>query len=237
MVWDLKELRFLVKENFGERQLKLANIHINSVHWKIIIAIYHLHESKNAFNQLFNNSEDKVMDAIKACFTPDSNEGVELKEVELKAEANLIACAQNVHAIADILGYVIYHSLKMPDMAFISLKDIQKQLIESELKKEIIKLLGLKEFSYLEAFVNTTKHFCVIFSQHQWNDSELNTLEHGMKFSSFPYQPPKKQRKRMYPEKWHHQFLTELNCISDQYVKIGQCINEYLAKQYSSQVK
>jgi len=153
-----------------------------------------------------------------------------VNDYKLVAEANLIACAQSMHSVSDILAYVILHSLKIYDIdeGDLSLNLIQNQLEASTLKDEIIKLLGLKEFCYLKDFVNTTKHISIVFSGYNANIEHVSKQEHGLKFNSFSYQAPKSSKIRNYPEKWHSVFLEELKKLSFQYVKIGQEINRYL---------
>ena len=231
MTWDLKELRDLIKEIHGENQLNLANAHINSVVSRIQISRYHLLEAKETIEQLFHKSEDKVLDASIACFTPNTEQGWELNKAQLKAEANLIGCAQSTHSVADIMAYAILYSLKISgiDDLNLSLKDIQKHLVKSNLKDEVIKLLGLNEFSYLKDFVNTTKHRSLVTSTHYFNNSENNHLDHALKLNSFSYQRNKHTKPRSHPEKGYYQFFEELQLINEQYVRIGQFVNHYLS--------
>lgn len=187
MIWKIKELRDLINSTHGESQLNEANDHINSVVRRIQISAYHLNEAKVAVKQLFDKSQDKVLDAIIASTNPSTDQAQELRDAQLKAEANLIACAHSTHSIADIMAYAILYSVNISDINNKPLNDISKKLRTSDLKNEINKLLGLNEFCYLNGFVNTIKHRCLVPSIHSFHESENNNLNHELKFNSFNY--------------------------------------------------
>jgi len=228
MSWNLKELRNLIEEKYGNHQLEKANPHINSVDWKIRISSYHSYASTEAFKSLFAEHENEAIQAVKFILS-SGEEATKFYEARLIAEANLIACAQSMHSVSDIFAYVIIHSLKIDGICNkdITLKTVHKHLEASALKDEIIKLLGLREFCYLKDFVNTTKHISLIFSGYNANLEDLDKEEHGLKLSEFSYEF-KRSEVREYSEKWHDEFLKELNNLSFQYVEIGKEINNYL---------
>lgn len=228
MSWNLEELRNLIKEKYGDQQLEKASPHINSVDRKIKIASYHYHTCKMAFDNLFDDAEDEGIQALDLIL---SSEASKFYEAQLVAEANIIACAQSMHSVSDILPHVILHSLNINGKDDLTLRSVQKHLKDGELKNKIIKLLGQKEFCYLKDFVNTTKHFSLVFSPYKANLEDLKKQEHGLKFNDFSYQTPNGSKPRKHPEKWHGIFLEELKKLTVHYVNIGQEINSYLNKE------
>lgn len=224
--WNLKELRDLIEEKYGKKQLEKARPHIDSVDWKIGIVSYHSYVSEAAFKGLFNNEESETIQAVKLILS-SGEEASKFNEARVIAEANLIACAQSMHSVLDIFAHVIFHALKIEEMEEdeITITAINKKLPEGALKTKITRLLGLRGFNYLKDFVNTTKHISLIFSSYNVNLEDLSEQEHGLKLNSFSYQVPNSTKTRKHPEKWSNKFLNELKFISLEYVNIGQEIN------------
>ena len=111
--WNLKELRDAIKNTHGEEQLEKAKPHINSVDWKNRVASYHYYTASNAFSCFFDESSCEKSDAIKLLLST-GEEANRFYEAKLIYEANLIACAQAIHSISDILSHVIHDSLMLP---------------------------------------------------------------------------------------------------------------------------
>ena len=219
--WNLEELRSLVKEMHGVNQLKLLQPHINSLDWKIRIAAYHSYTFAETFSPFFENEKSGAVKAVKLILS-SGEEASKFREAKLIAEANIIACAQSTHSVSDILSYVIIHSLKLSgiDEKRISISEVNKILSNGALKKQIERLLGLKEYRYLQDFVNTTKHISLVFSEYSVDLQSNDDDAHGIKFKSFSY------KDRRHPEKWAEEFVQELRKISIEFVQIGRAINE-----------
>jgi len=219
--WNLEELRRIVKEKHGDNQLKVLQPHIYSVDWKIRIATYHSHVFGETFSPFFPEQESGAIKAVKLLLS-SGEEASEFHESKLIAEANIIACAQSTHSVSDILSYVIIHSLRLNDIdeQRISISEINKQLPSGGLKTEITNLLGLREYRYLQDFVNTTKHISLVFSRYSVDLQSEDDNAHGIKFKSFTY------KDREHPEKWAVEFAKELRNISIVYVQIGRAIND-----------
>lgn len=225
--WNIKELRELIEKKHGSLQLEKATPHIRSVDWKIAIASCHSYTSKEAFVHLFDDDSQEYVRAVKLLLST-GEEASSFNEAKLISEANIIACAQSMHSIADILAHVIFHTFMISEIEEreISINRINRILPQGKLKSKVTRLLGMTEFCYLDAFVNTTKHKSIVFSGYHVDLKENPEKEHGIKFEEFTY------KDNQFNEKWDEEFLNELSSLSYQYVDIGNEINETFKETY-----
>lgn len=225
--WNIKELRELIERKHGSLQLEKLAPHLDSVSWKTVLANYHLYTAKDAFEHFFDNEEEEYVKAVELLIST-GEEASSFKEAKLISEANIIAYAQSMHSIADILSHVIFHTFRINEIkeSDISIKEVNKTLPQGQLKSKVTRLLGLKEFCYLDAFVNITKHVSLVFSNYHVDLREKSEKEHGVRFNAFSY------KNRQFNEKWSDKFLKELSILSYQYVDIGNEINETFKKTY-----
>lgn len=224
-VWKLQELRDLVEKTYGAEQLAKAADHINSVDWKIRAAGYHSYLAKNSFDGIFSGIENEPMHAIKMILS--SGKGASnFNDASFIYESNVIACAQTMHSVSDIISHVIHDALFIEDIDedSIDLKTIQTKIPPSALKSSVVRVLGLKSYLYLKDFVNTTKHIRLVGAAYTVDVAGVDKYPNGMKFRSFTC------KDRRHPAKWGEDLLKELNQLSIEFVNLGQDINDYLAK-------
>jgi hypothetical protein len=164
--WNLQELRTLIKNVHGDEQLSKASSHISSVDWKLRFASYHSYTASNAFVSVFDTEEDEPVSVIKMVLST-GEEATKYHEAKFIYEANVIACAQAMHSVADIVSHVILDALNIDglDENYLDLKTIQKHVSNVKLKEKIVRVLGLTSFRYLQDFVNTTKHVSLVESE------------------------------------------------------------------------
>lgn len=226
--WELQELRELIEKIHGGEQLSKAIGHINSVDWKIRSASYHSHAANNAFKLVFEGVDNESISAVKMVLST-GEEASRFYEAILVYEANVIACAQAMHSVADIISHVILDALAIDglDEEFLNLNSIQKCIPPSGLKCRVVRLSGLKSFRYLQDFVNTTKHVRLVDSEYMVDLTGEEAYSHGIRFKAF------KCKKLDHPEKWGSDFLKELKDLSVEYVKLGQEINVLLSQKVS----
>jgi hypothetical protein len=137
-VWQLQKLRELIEEVHGGEQLSKASDHINSVDWKIRSASYHSYTASDAFASVFEDVEPESISAVKMMLST-GKEASKLHEARFIYEANVIACAQAMHSVADIISHVILDAIAINglDEENLCLKSIQKLVPSSELKDKI----------------------------------------------------------------------------------------------------
>ncbi|WP_372947817.1 hypothetical protein [Mariniphaga sp.] len=232
MTWKPSELRDKVNNRYGEKQVQLFEPAMSSFSWKLLIANYHADEHGKIIKRLLRRQTgSKNERLLKIALNFGSNELVQKNNIDLfTAEANLIAFAQTLHSMADILAHIIYYSLSedsfIPvDEDRISLRYILEKLKDlpefSPLKAEIENLINLSSFQYLNAYVNTVKHRRLISSN--LFTSLIDKKSFGFKIMAFEY------RNMSYNEKNSKDFIEkDRKSIQDAFNKIGNEISNCL---------
>lgn len=239
MDWNRKELFELVKKSHGIQQADLMKPALVAVNAKTAIVDYHVEEFKKIISIIFTESEtDNYIQAVRLIFEQASgtDAGFDFALAQFKAEANLIAFAQALHSLADIFGQIIFNAL---DLNNILKKKLQKNLLYLQRVADAIKnhdhlkdlslsvadLLESKQYSYLKAYVNTTKHRCLISANYSVDFKVEIEPIHGMKIPKFNYNCSE------YPSKWSDDFVNnDRKFLISKFVEIGIQLNEILKK-------
>ena len=226
-VWHLEDLRQLIKEHHGADQLNKANPYIYSVDWKIRAATYHSHAASSAFSDVLEKDNPHPLTVFKMMFS-NGEDASNFREARLVYEANVIACAQAIHSVSDIISHVIHDSLALDgiDEENLCLKDVQRLVPESSLKQTITRVLGLADFRYLQDFVNTSKHVRLVDSQYSVDLTGEDKYPHGVKFRAFVC------KGRTHQSKWGEDFLKAMRQISIEYVLLGGALNEHMRSSW-----
>ncbi|MEJ2010358.1 MAG: hypothetical protein P8Z30_19760 [Acidobacteriota bacterium] len=238
MNWNRKELYDLVVKRHGQPQADLLMPSLISTVWKLSIAQYHAHEAQTIIGKLSSHSsKDEYVEIVKLIFEQDagSDRGREVTLAKFQAEAKIIACAQAVHSIADIFSQIIYLGLNLD-------KHLKKPILENnrylmavnqqltnlplfnKLQLKLNDFLTSKQFQYLSAYVNTTKHRSLIPSTYSISFAENIEPIHGLKISEFLYKGV------LHKAKWSKEFFKDdINFFTTSFAGIGNemnlCIN------------
>jgi hypothetical protein len=152
MTLDIKKLYVLIEKKYGKGVCKKAKESINSLVKRQEFARYHYIEYKKILN-----SKDSISKNIDLIFDDYAD--------NIKIEANVVACMQNMHSAFDILGHVIYYAFNLgasektkiqEDKIYI--KSIRGKLEDEQLKNLLKELIEHDDYKYLEAIVNHSKH-------------------------------------------------------------------------------
>ncbi len=240
MPWDSKELRKLVEERHGQGQCELLRHPLNSAILKLQFARYHAAESARVLRESIPvNIENETTEAAKQLLRAflSAEERAALKNTHFKAEAHLIAFAQALHSVADILAGVVYLALDLPGSLRIEIKPRKLNLntVTNELAKVdrasgVVKSLRDfaqdQEFRYLSAYVNTTKHRSLVPTTPSVG---LWEGKYGIKIRAFDYNG------ESCPEKWACDFIEEgFDVIRDCSFAVGQALNIHLRDELES---
>ncbi len=108
--WDRSKTQRLIQERLGRAQLEDAKHCLRSVDARMRHSAYHFQEAK----ALLRENIDECLDTEKLfniALLVDLDGRQKLDKCLLKVEAHMIACAQAIHAIPDILSHVVYFAL------------------------------------------------------------------------------------------------------------------------------
>lgn len=187
MIWDVKKLYILIEKNI----CKKAKESINSLVKRQEFANYHYVEYKKILDSKDNNYKK-----INLIFDDYSD--------NIKIQANVIACMQNMHSAFDILGHVIYYSLNLEanqetkiQEHKISIKTLGEKLRQVQSKNInqynnlsllLEKLIENSDFKHLDAIVNTSKHRYLINSDFTISDNFATYFFDSFKYKETDYQ-------------------------------------------------
>jgi len=227
MTWKVKEFESLVRECYGEDQLRKLKVPLESVFWKLMLAQYHADESKRLLRSyLSEEAADELVEVINQVLlaASGSEEANKFVEAQVLSEAHVIAFAQSLHSTADILAQVIYFGL---DLDSYLAKPIQarcrnihtvcdymrKATFAPGVVGTIEDFRQLPAFRYLRAYVNITKHRSLVDVIHSISLGSANP-RYGVKILPFEYSSTEN-----FPERWADDF------IEQDYVAIREGIN------------
>ncbi len=243
MKWELRELEDAVRRKRGDRHADELRDPLQSFAWKSDIADYHACESERVIKealastgQISKDAPDfvAVTKAILVAASPDGA-GSHIVAAEFMAEAHIIASAQAVHSLCDILSGVVYWSFHLdtvsnpPAERRLNLHSIHRTLRDlhqySNTATLIDAVISSSEFAYLVAYVNTTKHKSLVSSTLTASFEAKN--RNGMRIKEFSY-TDRCGKRRKYDRKWSHDFLFRENpALRLKLLAIGNSLNEH----------
>ncbi|RII31239.1 MAG: hypothetical protein CXR30_00015 [Geobacter sp.] len=231
MTWNMKALADFVEKDQGKPQRTIAAETLFSLMWKLNIVRYHSDKSKEAISDLQEIDPTEIIGLIFEQAT-GSEKGKEFFKMQFASEANLIACAQSLHSMSDILGQVVYVSLNL-DKALpkpinqrrrylgVINDEMKKAALAPELTAKIDKFLSSKQFVFVSDYVNVTKHRSLVPAAYSVSFAEKSL--HGLKLSAFRYD------EREYEATWSNDFLdSDVKSLLEMIVEIGNEINKFL---------
>jgi hypothetical protein len=223
--WDIQRLRELVERVHGAAKLETIRPHIDSVDWKIRIASFHAYSARRAFDQLFDADEGDVSIVFAKMFSGGA-ERIPFLDAKIAYEAHVIACAQAMHSVADLLARVVAIAINVTPLSDgdVTFDTIKTNIPAGPLKDSITRLRGLKEFRYMRDFVNQSKHISLVASGYSIDLTGKASRAHGVRFDSFSV------GNTTHPDKWGEDFLLELLEVAKNYVAIGRQVNEMLER-------
>lgn len=241
MIWNILEFENLVQLCYGEEQLKKLMRPLSSVSWKLMLANYHAFESKRLYQSYFSKesvegSTEELVHVIGQFLkaASGSEEADKFKEARILSEAHLISYAQSLHSVADILAQVIYLGINLENNLTKPIPEYKRNLhyVYEGIRNEnyaidVVKVLGaLKqspEFLYLQAYVNTTKHYSLIDVTHQISLKSNTTSRYGILILPFEY------KGHCFQQKWADDFsIRDFKTILESIFCVGSELNRFL---------
>jgi hypothetical protein len=237
MVWDTEEFKNLVRGRYGEEQLAKVERPLTSVSWKLVLAQYHAEESKRLYRSYLTEEPlDELIQVVNQVLlaASSSEEASKFVEARILSEAHVIAYAQSLHSVADILAQVIYLGLDLEidlsepiPMRYLGLHrvcEMVKERLALEVADTINTFRQSPRFLYLQAYVNTTKHRSLVDVTHSIS-LELSDPRYGIKILPFEY------KGKSFAEKWAYDFVgQDFRAICEGIFRIGSAMNRSLRR-------
>ncbi len=191
-------------------------------------ARYHFHNAKNLFDAYVGKLHapiDFMRSSIEGC--------EEQSRCILEIGANVTACVQNLHAIADTFAYATYHALgynlKSSPLSerSININSVKCALQQTQEHQSLVQELALlvsgEDYVYLNALTNHSKHRSLIRTG-LWADMTGKNLDaYTLEFQKFTYDEKPYPRRSILP------FLqSEFDRQSSRIFEAGNVLNSIL---------
>ncbi len=210
--WKFSELNDLCKL----KGIPDAKQYQEDLNWRWKRSEYHAETAKDIWTEHFNGSFS----------IPDEKNDKPFFSYEAQVEA----CAQSLHALADILAQIINVVVlnvkhREDDVSLKTiLKAMQKEGIAGVVVTEINNLLIDDAFLYIEAFCNTIKHRRLIRTNFRAEYGGASRNECGLIFEEFKF------KGKIYPQIWGSDILDKFRIrVFELITNIGLSINAYVS--------
>jgi hypothetical protein len=230
--WNIEQTRELIESYYGYNQLQLARPSMRAAYVRLQHARYHLEEVKKLLKTHIDDRLETT-DIIMLTMPQDLNAWSEVSNWLMKVEAQMIACAQSIHAIPDTLAHVIYFALGLnldPNSLKernINVQNIAKTLAKlgsnyAEIRRTLCSLDEDPSFTRLDAFTNHAKHrgmpepiLSILF-----NDPNI---PYEMQFGEFAYDGEKHSQREL-----EEVLAPAYQAASTTVVAVGNAINSVM---------
>jgi hypothetical protein len=227
--WNINETRNHILRIYGEEQLEVARVSLNSVILRQQYARYHYHEANKIIDR-FLKKEFKTKHAVEILLDNSYQKNLAL----IKLEANILACLSNMHAIADIYSYAIYYTFgfnltdKLAEHKIVtnSVLNIIKNKLEFNTIHQLLNdIKNEGDFGHLSAIVNSSKHRGIKRLKLSFSQLGMPHEPYSIKIPSYDY------NNKNFPEVEAKVFLaSEFNRATKLQIYMGNAINEILAE-------
>lgn len=194
--WNIKETEEHVERLFGREQRARVKPCLQSVAERQNYARYHYHEANDIYLRFANKhlAEASLFEIIGS---RDDDTQTEFQRSLTNVGANLLACIQNIHAIADILAHAIYYALGM-NLAKGALGEagINAHAVitrtsavpeTAQIGHLLSTLVNEKPFLHVTALTNHSKHRSIIRTSFSEDMTGQANDRHTFKLSGFTY--------------------------------------------------
>lgn len=242
MKWELKEIEDAIRNTHGAQYADAIYEPLQSFAWKSNMAYFHACEAEQILKEAVAvtpgiNDHDRQSIAIgkAVIFSAAPGEaGQLLRLAQFRAEAHIIASAQALHSLCDIVCHVVYWAYQLDTVpnapapnrlnlhsTLRSLNTLPQYATTASLIQAVV---DSPEFTYLAAYVNTTKHKSLIGSSMS---ASFGPEDHGgIRIKSFSYIDPVGNHHH-FDSKWVYDFLFQENqSVRLKLVAVGKSLND-----------
>lgn len=232
--WNLQETRDQVERRYGNAQLQVISKCLESIVDRQRYAGYHFHEHQRLLSaHIDDRLVSKSIYEITLALEP-KEEG-ELDLCLTQVSANIVACIQSMHSLADILAHVVYfalglnngaNKLKEQNISIGSVADLLRKMPEfGELTKILEGISTHPDFVYLNALVNHCKHRSIVGTVLSVDPPTDGKPPYALLFDEFTYREIPYARRDINP------FLEPTYAwLSQEVVNCGNALNQLLEK-------
>lgn len=242
MKWELKQLEEAVRNAHGDSYGDSIYQPLQSFRWKSDMADFHAREAEHILKDAISvtpgigTDDSESVAACKAVLisAAPGDDGQNLRVARFKAEAHIIASAQALHSLGDIMCHIVYWAYKLDTVSNVpatnrlnlhsTLRTLNKLPQYTSTASLIQEVVDAPEFMYLAAYVNTTKHKSLVSSSMS---ADFNENRGGMRIKAFSYADPV-DNTHNFDKKWAYDFLVPENqTVRLKLIAVGNSLNNY----------
>ena len=240
MAWDIQNLKDDVEHLYGKAQMELLSESLESIIDRKDYASYHFKESAKLLREVLADKSDGIS-LVKLILGFDEQDSHDFFLSKNKAKANIIACLQSMHAVADILSHAIYYSLNMNnnpsdkmEPRLVDIHTVLAKMSKHEEYKALCKyvkcLIGHANYKYMGVIVNRSKHRSIVGMPYKLDiQKSFDDWSHGIEFHAFEHDC------KLYTERWVDDYLKTEFARQDQLLlEIGNELNRVVRDKKAS---
>lgn len=230
--WDIAATNANVMLLFGSEQRSLAGDSVQSAVERAEYARYHYHEANELFAK-FAQQHLTELPLIAVVFSQNDGVRSDFQMLMTMVGANVVACLQSMHSLADILAHAVYYSLgenlrtEPLVKGAISAAAVADRIGNRPTLAEVHRLLsavkGEGQFSHLSALVNYSKHRGILRTSVFEDMTGRAAQRHTLKLPKFEF------KGKCYPDVDARLFVQqEFDRLSALLIELGNALNKAL---------
>jgi hypothetical protein len=213
--WNLEELRSHVRaaQPDPDQVLEL----INSISRSVQIFRYHMATARDALKGIVNETEPQGPENFMLILGASEKQG-EFAYAKIVSEANIIGCLYTVRSLWDVFAQLV-NALALVEPLAVNSCDISSVVTvmpASPLKARLEGLLKSHWYTYVAAFINTTKHRRLV--QHMMTVS-MEEDRAGIRIGGFTYGT------KSFKTYWGHEVLEGAIEVKNTIIECGRLLN------------
>lgn len=230
--WNLDRTREHVLRRYGDNQLQVVRKCLESIIDRQRYAGYHFHEHMRLLEEHIDAKLPSTS-IYKVTLPLDAHLQADLDFCLTRVSANIVACVQSMHSLADILAHVIYFASglnlqprPLSEQA-IYIHTVAKRLSADDMYYPVTEILeeiaGNSDFVYLSALVNHSKHRSIVGTVLSVDPPADGRPPYVLLFDEFSYKGMTYERRPIQPY-----LEPTYSWLSSRIVDCGNALNSVL---------
>jgi len=191
---------------------------INSISRSIQIFGYHMTTARDAMKGIVDETEPQGTENLRLIFGVSEKQD-EFAYAKIVSEANLIGCLYAARSLWDLFAQLVNALTLVAPLSVdrCNIKSVSDLMPASSLKVKLDGLLKSHWYTYVAAFINTTKHRQLV--QHMMTVS-IEEDRAGIRIGDFAY-----NRTKLFKTYWGHEVLEGAIEVKNTIIECGRLLN------------
>ncbi len=194
---------------------------INSISRSIQIFQYHMTTARGAMKGIIDETKPQSSENLMLIFGVSERQD-QFAYAKIVSEANILGCLYTARSLWDLFGQLVNALILVAPLTVdcCNIKSVHGLMSASPLKVKLDGLLKSHWYTYVEAFINTTKHRQLV--QHMMTVS-IEKDRAGIRIGSFAYN--RYNRTKLFKTYWCHEVLEGAIEVKNKIIECGRLLN------------